>query len=206
MQNNTVNLLRRTALALALAAGCGLASASVIHVSVDTSTFGVASGYIDMELSATAGGPLVTAVVSDLVGLAATPDIAWGVEPVAGGYLFRNDTVNLLSHAASFGGVVSFDLAIAGDADPSGSYVTAFKVAAFDGANYLGNFDAATGALATFWWTPPATANGSGRLAVDVADHSVTVVPEPADGMLMASGLAALILARRRRAAAASAV
>lgn len=199
MQNKAARLLRRMALALTLAAGCGIASASVVRVSIDTSTFGVASGYIDMEFSAIAGGPLATAVVSNMVGFAAAPDIQWDVEQVAGGYKFRNDTVNLLSHAAIFGGILSFDLAISGDYDPTGSLVSAFKVAAFDGANYLGNFDPATGALATFLWTPSATANGGGGLSGNVSDSSVTVVSLPSDLLLMAIGLGAMMLVLRQR-------
>ena len=186
-------LLRRVALALALAAGCGAASASILHVSINTSKFGATNGYIDMEFSAIAGAPLATAMVSNLVGLAATPDIQWGVDQVSGGYEFRNDTLNLLSHAAVFGGIVSFDLAITGTSDPSASYLSAFKVAAFDGANYLGNFDPLTGALATFQWTPPPAGAGGDVLAT-VFDDSVALVPEPADLLLMAIGMAAMAL------------
>lgn len=204
LQTHAVNLLKRVTLALTLAASCGIASASVIHVSIDTSTFGVAGGYIDMEFGANAGAPLALATVSNLAGFAATPDIQWDVEQVSGGYQFRNDTVNLLSHAASFGGILSFDLSITGDVDASASYVSAFKVAAFDGVNYLGNFDPATGALATFLWTPPATASGSDGLLSNVSDSGVTVLPEPANWLLMAVGLAAMMLARRRRGRAAN--
>lgn len=199
IQNKATKLLRQMALALTLAACGGAASAGVIHVSIDTSTFGASSGYIDMEFSATAGVPLAIAAVSNLVGFAATPDIQWGVEQVAGGYKFRNDTVNLLSHAASFGGILSFDLAITGESDPAGSFVSAFKVAAFDGTNYLGNFDPATGALATFLWTPSLTANASGDLSFGVSDSSVTVVPEPSDLLLLAIGLAVMMLVSRQR-------
>ena len=188
-------LLRRMALALALAAGCGAASASVLHVSINTSALGVSSGYIDMEFSAIAGAPLATALVSNLVGFAATPDIQWGVDQVSGGYKFRNDALNLLSHAATFGGVMSFDLAITGADDPSASYESVFKVAAFDGANYVGNFDPATGALATFLWTPPPGAGASGDVLATVFDDSVALVPEPADLLLMAIGVAAMALA-----------
>jgi hypothetical protein len=193
-----VKLLQRIAFALTLAAGCGSASADVIHVSIDTAHFGVTSGYIDMEFSAVAG-PLATAVVSNLTGFAATPDIQWGVEQVAGGYLFRNDTVNLLSHAATFGGILSFDLAIDGASAANAGIVSAFKVAAFDGANYLGNFDPATGALATFLWTPPAGANGSGALSIDVFDANVAVVPEPGSLLLVALALGAVSLVSRQR-------
>lgn len=199
-QNQATKLLRRVALALALAAGCGAASATMLHVSIDTSTFGAASGYIDMEFSAIAGAPLATAVVSNLAGLAATPDIQWGVDQVSGGYKFGNDTLNLLSHAATFGGVVSFDLAITGADDPSAGYVSVFKVDAFDGANYLGNFDPITGALATFLWTPPQVAGASGDVLATVFDDSVTAVPEPADVLLMVIGVAAMVLVLRRQA------
>lgn len=197
-------LLRRVGLALALAAGCGAASASVLHVSINTSTLGATSGYIDMEFSAIAGAPLATAVVSNLVGFAATPDIQWGVDQVSGGYTFRNDTLNLLSHAATFGGVVSFDLAITGAAAPGAGYVSVFKVAAFDGANYLGNFDPATGALAAFLWTPPPVAGASGDVLATVFDDSVTLLPEPADWLLMAIGMAVMVLALQRQGQASS--
>jgi hypothetical protein len=197
-------LLWRMALVLALAAGCGAASASVLHVSIDTSTFGVPSGYIDMEFSAIAGAPLATAVVSNLAGVAATPDIQWGVDQVSGGYSFRNDTLNLLSHAATFGGVVSFDLAITGAADPSAGYVSVFKVDAFDGANYVGNFDPATGALAAFLWTPPLVAGASGDVLATVFDDSVALLPEAADWLLMAIGIAAMALVLQRQGRASS--
>jgi hypothetical protein len=192
-------LLGRVALALALAAGCGAASASILHVSINTSKFGATNGYIDMEFSAIAGAPLATAVVSNLVGLAATPDIQWGVDQVSGGYEFRNDTLNLLSHAATFGGIVSFDLAITGAVDPGAGYASVFKVAAFDGANYLGNFDPATGALAAFLWTPAPVAGASGDVLAAVFDDSVTLLPEPADWLLMAIGMAVLVLALQRQ-------
>jgi hypothetical protein len=192
-------LLRRVALALALAAGCGAASASILHVSINTSKFGATNGYIDMEFSAIAGAPLATAVVSNLVGLAATPDIQWGVDQVSGGYEFRNDTLNLLSHAATFGGIVSFDLAITGAVDPGAGYASVFKVAAFDGANYLGNFDPATGALAAFLWTPPPVVGAGGDVLATVFDDSVTLLPEPADWLLMAIGMAAIVLALQRQ-------
>ena len=82
-----------SALALMLAAGTGAASAETIHVAIDTSTFGAATGYVDMQLSASSGVPLATALVSNMVGFDSTAFIdSWGVTPVAGGYLFRNDT------------------------------------------------------------------------------------------------------------------
>ncbi len=190
-----------SALALMLAAGAGTASAETIHVAIDTSTFGAATGYVDMQLSASSGVPLATALVSNMVGFDSTAFIdSWGVTPVAGGYLFRNDTSNDLFHAVDFGGILSFDLTFAGAPDPLTSYVSHFVVAAFDDAFApLGHYDPFTGALADFTWTPALDAQGQGTIAGTLSDPAVTAVPEPAGYWLAAIGLSALALARRRR-------
>ena len=60
-------VLKRIALAVTLAASSSLASAAIIHVAVDSSNFGVATGYLDMQLSTNAG-PLTTALVSNMGG------------------------------------------------------------------------------------------------------------------------------------------
>ena len=192
---------RKASLVAALGIVTGMASANPIHVSIDTSQYGVSSGYIDMQLSASTGVPLVTATVSNLVGFNTAGFIdAYGVTPVASGYVFRNDTLNDLFHAANFGGMVSFDLQFNGTYDPFTSYVSRFVVAAFD-ENFaaLGQYDPVTGALANFSWTPPVTANGGGTITVEVSDSQVSVVPEPAGLLLMATGLCALVVTGRRR-------
>lgn len=195
------SLLRRAALAVALAAGAGLASAGTVRVAIDTATFGAPSGYLDMQLSASSGVPLATALVSNMVGFDSSAFIdAFGVTPVAGGYLFRNDTSNDLFHAVSFGGILSFDLTFAGEPDPLTSYQSRFLVSAFDDNIVpMGEYDPVTGGLAEFTWTPALGAGGVASIAIDVADANVTVVSEPSDVLLMGAGLAAMALIRRRR-------
>lgn len=194
-------LLRHVALTMALAAGSSMASAGTLNVAIDTSTFGAASGYLDLQLSASAGVPLATAVISNMVGFDSGAFIdSWGVAPVNGGYLFRNDTSNDLFHAVNFGGVLSFDLTFAGEFDPLTKYVSHFLISAFDEAFApLGAFDPVTGALVNFSWTPSLTANGKGSVGVDVSDPNVTLVPEPGDLLLLGAGLAAMALVLRRR-------
>lgn len=200
------SLLRHALLAVVLAAGqaamCGAALASVIHVSVDTSKFGVSTGYFDMNFSATSGVPLQTATVTNLTGFDSNPYTeSWGLTPVPGGFQFRNDTSNDLFQAVHFGGILAFDLAFAGAVDTVGNYVSAFAVSAFsDDFAALGAFDPVSGALATFDWTPASSTTSSGGLGVAVADGSaVAVLPEPAGLGLLGIGFAALALARSRR-------
>ena len=195
------SLLRRLALAVALLAGGGAASAGTLHVAIDTAGLGAASGYLDMQLSASAGVPLATAAISNLVGFDSSALIdSWGVTAANGGYQFRNDTSNDLFHAVTFGGVLSFDLTFSGEPDPLTRYVSHFVISAFnDSIAPLGSYNPVTGALADFSWTPGLNAQQAGAVTVEISDARVAVVPEPATWLMMGLGLMAMTAALRRR-------
>ena len=194
-------VLRRAALAVTLAASGSLASAAVVHVNIDTSSFGATAGYIDMQFSAGVNVPLQTALVSNMVGFDPLAFIdAWGVTPTGGGYLFRNDTSNDLFHAVDFGGPLSFDLSFAGEVDPFSTYVSYFTVAAFDQAYApLGMVDPERASLATFAWTPALAHGVDGSIAVNITDDAVTFIPEPSGVLLSGIGLAVAAFSLRRR-------
>jgi hypothetical protein len=196
-----IAMLRRLALAVALAAGSSMASAAVIHVTVDGSSFGAATGYLDLGLTTTTNAPLATALVSNMVGFdPAAYTESWGLTPASGGYLFRSDTPNDLFHAVNFGGLLSFDLTFGGVIDPLGSHVSSFYVSAYDEAfDLLGHYDPRHGDIAAFTWTLPRTAGVDGNIVAMIADPAVSFVPEPADALLLGAGLAVMALALRRR-------
>ncbi|SFV17541.1 NF038129 family PEP-CTERM protein [Pseudoduganella namucuonensis] len=201
VKHKIASLLRRAALALALATGCGLASAGVVHVTIDTASFGAASGFLDMNLGVSGAVPLATATVTNLVGFQGSPYIdSWGVTAVAGGWRFRNDASNDLFQSVDFGGVLSFDLTFAGAVDPMTNYISKFVVSAFgsDGFTPLGHYDPMTGALAEFAWTPGLTAGADGHVFANLSDPHVRAVPEPGPWLLIGIGCAALALTRRR--------
>lgn len=201
VKHKLASILSRGALALALAAGCGPASAGVIHVTIDTASFGASSGFVDMNFSTSDNVPLETATVSNFAGFQSSPYIeSWGVTAVAGGWQFSNHVSNDLFQSVDFGGLLSFDLAFAGEIDPVTSYVSKFVVSAFgsDGFTPLGNYNPVNGALAEFAWTPGISAGADGQIGFNVADANVTVLPEPGQCLLFGIGLAAFALTRRR--------
>jgi hypothetical protein len=199
--NKPFKRLLSGALIVLAALGSGGAAADTLHIAIDTSSFGASSGYLDMQLSATAGMPLATALINNMKGFDSNAFIdSWGVTTVAGGYLFRNDTANDLFHAVSYGGVLSFDLTFSGAVDPLTAYISHFVVSAYgsDGATPLGNPDPATGALANFSWTPATSAGTNGIIGIQITDARVAVVPEPGVWQLLAAGMLLMAMVRRR--------
>jgi hypothetical protein len=194
-----------------LSASVGAASAGTIHIAINTATFGPVAGYIEMQLSAGAGVPLATALVTNLSGFDPLRVAEqWGVGAAPGGYVFRNDAVNSLLHGVDFGGMLSFDLTFTGTDDPLGSYVSRFVVSAFD-TNYaqLGTRDALTGALVEISHAAPPLPGTDGTIGARIWDQGISVtpaagpaqVPEPGSVLLVVAGLAAMTYARQRRGA-----
>lgn len=199
--------LRRAALTLALCAGCGAAWAGTIHVTINTSNFGEANGFIDMQFLGQGGAVEATALVSNMVGFdpSAYKEVM-NVTQQSGGYLFSNLLSNDLFHAVDFTtGQLSFDITFGGAIDPLTNVASVFAVSAYSLDNRaLGNFDPDTGVLASFIWTPATVPGGSGSIGQDVSDPgSVAAVPEPSDWLLSGTGLALMALVLRRRRATA---
>lgn len=202
--------LRHSLLALALGACASLASASAMHVELDTAGMGSA-GWIDLQFGALDGAALAAADLSNFVGFdgAVAAETAGDVSgSLAAGYHLGNDPGywNDLFHAVHLGGKLGFDVNFSGDADPSAvSLQSAFTVALYgdhEAQTVLG-VPGADGFLLTLNWTPARAAGGAGGVDAQVFDPavaSVSAVPEPSSWLMLGAGLALLGMARRRRA------
>lgn len=204
-----LHCLRRALLAISFAAVGSLASAGVVHVELDTSSFGSA-GWLDLQFNPAPGDnpALAHALVSNFSGFnAADPvQLAGDVSgSLAAGYLFSNAPGwNDLFHSVQYGGVLSFDVSFSGDADLDailGQSLFTISAYADDQMTLLGNYSA-DGSLAALTWTPASVAGGAGAVDIAVFDNvNVSAVPEPASWLLMASGLAMVVwFSSRRRA------
>src|SRR5207244_3786431 len=115
--------LRHSLLALALGASASLASASALHVELDTTGMDSA-GWIDLQFGAVGGAALAAAELSNFVGFngAVAAETAGDVSgALAAGYHIGNAPGywNDLFHAVHLGGKLGFDVNFSGDADPS---------------------------------------------------------------------------------------
>jgi len=198
---NFKNLLARTFLAFALASGAGAALAGpTYHVDIDTSALAGSSGYLDFliqaQLNAAAASATLTHLTGDFTGLEVLSGEASG-SAATGATIGNSDFFNGLSLWSNFGGHFSFDVSF-DVADSLSGIGSALQVALYDSAYAF--LAPTTGNIAEFYLQsgepiglmPSAFATIS--LVPDVSD-----VPEPADWMMMATGLALLGFTLRRR-------
>jgi hypothetical protein len=197
-------LLRQAVLALSLAGSSLAAMAAPIsfHVDVNTTTLG-GNGYLDLQFGALMSAPATTITFSNFTGTVGAVDYAEGdvVFNRDGSFTLANlpGIGSLLSFNALFGGALGFDLAFSDDySAETGSDGSVLTVGLLDAA--FASFGGPDG-IARFELIP-----GIGVQTSVVGDFAAigpvaAAVPEPANWLLMATGLALLGLTLRRRAA-----
>lgn len=204
---------RGAAAALALALCSGFASAdTAVNVSIDTGMFG-ASGWLDLQFNPNGGlyTPPASVTISNFVGFDGGADVFTEGQvsgSLAAGYTIGNgDYWNDLFHAVNYGGVLSFTVTFAGDADLSGNIgQSIFSVAAYaeDQTTTLGSSSSPDGSLFTVTWVPATVAGGPGDIVTAVYSDaaSVSAVPEPSAWLMMGIGAVLVAGAARRRQSA----
>jgi hypothetical protein len=196
---NVKTLLRQAVLAVALA-GSSLVAIAVpvsFHVDLNTTTL-AGNGYFDLQFGALASVPGTTVTFSNFTGAVGPAAYFDGsvVFNADGSFTLANfpDMGGLLGFSALFGGRLGFDLAFSDDySTETGTDGSTLSVALLD-ADYAPIGDPY--GIAVFELIP-----GIGVQTSVVGNYAqispvATAVPEPADWLLMATGLALLGLTR----------
>jgi hypothetical protein len=197
---NLKNLLARTLLAFAMASGAGAALAGpTYHVDVDTSALAGSSGYLDFLFSVQGDAAFTTATLSHFTGNFSGDQFTVGGasgSAAAGGTVSTTEGWNELGLLASFGGHLGFDLSFE---QATGNLIGSLFEVALLGAdlNYLAP---TAGDIAQFQLLPGAAIGLQASDFATISLGSVSDVPEPADAMLMITGLGLLGFTLRRRA------
>jgi hypothetical protein len=177
---------------LALSAGAALAIPGY-HVSIDTSSL-AGDGYLDLTLAALAGAAPATATLSNFTGNFSATAFTQGA--VGGGVdstlsFTKGESFNELLQAITFGGHFGFDVYF--DVATAGSVGSTFAVALVNAAmtDYVAGTSSDFLVIGLLPGAEPTTTS-----ATSLA--SVTAVPEPSSGTLLASGLLLLAMYTRR--------
>ena len=178
---NLKTFFSRALLALALLAGTGVATASPIyHVALDTAGTG-GDGYLQIDFLPFGTSDVLTATISHLEGaFDGTPDLV-NVTASGGAFTFTSDAFAEFFQAITLGGTFGFDVSFGGVPTDGGS--TGLSVSLLDAAGDYLSFQAAQISLVA--GSPPV-------VATDPAFATVHAVPEPADWMLVVTGLVLL--------------
>lgn len=183
---NLKTLFSRALLALALLGGAATAS-PIYHVALDTAGTG-GDGFLQIDFLPFGTTDVLTATISGLNGaFTGSPDLV-NVVQSGGAYTLSSDAFSEFFQSILLGGTFGFDVTFGGVPTDAGS--TGLTVSLLDGAfNYLA-FPAAEITL---------VAGEAPAIAADPAFAAVNAVPEPADWMLVATGLILLGAMQRRR-------
>lgn len=193
-------VLSKSLLALALASGAGAAFAGpTYHVSIDTSTLGSGTAYIDLALGALTGAAPVTATLNNFSGNFGSYTETNGASSgsVGGSVVLMNGTsYNDLFQGIVLGGLFSFDVSF--DTSGSGSGTTFYSALyGSDMQTYLG----LQGNLVQIDLQPGmADVVSPDNAFASVQAQPAADVPEPASWALLAGGAGLLGCMRRRRA------
>ena len=183
---NLKNVFSHALLALSLLAGAATAS-PVYHVALDT-TGTSGDGFMQIDFLPFATSDVLTATISGLDGaFTGTPSLD-NVVQSGNTFTLKSDAFSEFFQSILLGGKFGFDVTFGGVPTDGGS--TGLSVSLLDSVgNYLA-FPAAQISLVA--GMPPA-------VAADPAFAAVNPVPEPADWLLVATGLLLLGAMQRRR-------
>ncbi|WP_413672061.1 NF038129 family PEP-CTERM protein [Massilia cellulosiltytica] len=184
---NLKTFFSRALLALSLLAGAASAN-PVYHVALDT-TGTSGDGYMQIDFLPFATSDVLTATISGLDGaFTGTPSLD-NVVQSGGSYTFSSDAFSEFFQSITLGGKFGFDVTFGGVPTDGGSI--GLSVSLLDSVGDYLSFQAAQISL---------VAGEPAAIAVDPGFATVNPVPEPADWLIVATGLALLGAMQRRRA------
>jgi hypothetical protein len=184
---NLKTFFARALLALSLLAGAASAN-PVYHVALDT-TGTSGDGYMQIDFLPFATSEVLTATISGLDGAFTGTPALDNVVQSGGAYTFSSDAFSEFFQSITLGGKFGFDVTFGGAPTDGGSI--GLSVSLLDSVGDYLSFQAAQISL---------VAGEPAAIVVDPGVAAVNPVPEPADWLVVATGLVLLGAMQRRRA------